>query len=92
MVITTWSPGARPVTSEPTSSMIPAPSWPMTTGGGNGMVPSMTDRSLWHTPAETMRTFTSVGAVSRTSTSVATAAVLPSNTMALICAPRGWWI
>jgi hypothetical protein len=65
----------------------------MTTGGGNGMVPSMTERSLWHTPAETMRTFTSVGAVSRTSTSVATAAFSPSNTMALICsAPRGWWI
>ena len=48
--ITTWSPTVRPLTAEPTSDTMPTPSWPSTTGVGNGMVPSITDTSLWHTP------------------------------------------
>ena len=47
------------------ASTTPAPSWPSTDGAGNGMVPSMTDRSEWHTPAATIRTLTSLGPGSR---------------------------
>ena len=61
VAITTWSPGLTERTSEPTDSTTPAPSWPRTTGGGKGMVPSMTERSEWHTPAAPMRTATSLG-------------------------------
>src|SRR5947209_9887460 len=43
---TTWSPGWRVVTWSPTSSTTPAASWPSTTGGGKGMVPLTTLRSL----------------------------------------------
>ena len=50
VAITTWSPGFTERTASPTASTIPAPSWPSTAGAGNGMVPSITDRSEWHTP------------------------------------------
>ena len=40
---------------------MPAPSWPRTDGAFQGMVPSSTDRSEWHTPAATIFTLTSVG-------------------------------
>jgi len=30
--------------------MLPAPSWPSTSGGGSGSVPLVADRSLWQTP------------------------------------------
>ena len=61
VVSTTWSPTFTLVTASPTCSTTPAPSWPRTTGVGNGMVPSTTDTSLWHSPALTMRTRTSCG-------------------------------
>src|SRR5450755_4250569 len=35
VAITTWSPGLTEVTSEPTDSTTPAPSWPSTAGAGN---------------------------------------------------------
>ena len=57
----TWSPGPTWVTPAPTASTTPAPSWPSTTGTGNGMVPSTTDRSLWHSPAAEIATSTSPG-------------------------------
>src|SRR5277367_2542395 len=58
---TTWSPGLTVVTSAPTASTTPAPSWPSTIGrsSGNRPIPSTTCRSLWHTPVATVRTSTS---------------------------------
>ena len=61
VVSTTWSPTCTLRTASPTSSTTPAPSWPSTTGVGNGMVPSSTDTSEWHSPALTIRTTTSCG-------------------------------
>ena len=58
---TTWSPGLTERTADPTDSTMPAPSWPSTDGAFQGIVPSSTDRSEWHTPAATIFTFTSVG-------------------------------
>ena len=49
--MTTWSPTLTERTSEPTASTTPAPSWPSTDGAFHGMVPLITERSLWHTPA-----------------------------------------
>ena len=69
VVSTTWSPTCTLWTATPISSTTPAPSWPSTTGVGNGMVPSSTDTSEWHRPALTMRTTTSWGRGPRTSTS-----------------------
>src|SRR3954466_13217370 len=69
---TTWSPSLTVVTEGPTASTTPAPSWPSTTGVGNGIVPLMTDRSLWHSPAASMRTATSPGPGSRTDRSSTT--------------------
>jgi hypothetical protein len=74
---TTWSPGFTRVTSAPTSSTTPAPSWPSTAGAGHGMVPSTTLRSLWHTPAAVMRTMTSRAPGARTSRSLTTSVPLP---------------
>ena len=48
-------------TPSPTSSTMPAPSWPSTMGGGSGMVPFWTDRSEWHTPEATIFTLHSPG-------------------------------
>ncbi len=81
---TTWSPGFTLVTASPTASTTPAPSWPSTAGGGHGIVPSSTLRSLWHSPAVVTRTLTSVGPGGRTSTSSRTAAFSPSYTSAFI--------
>ena len=50
VVSTTWSPTFTLATASPTSVTTPAPSWPRTTGVGKGMVPSITDTSLWHRP------------------------------------------
>ena len=48
---TTWSPGCTRVTPGPTSSMIPAPSWPPSTGAhGSGMSPVSRWSSEWQTP------------------------------------------
>src|SRR5215471_147672 len=56
-----WSPGLSVVTSAPTASTTPAPSWPRTIGRSSGKrpSPSTTWRSLWHTPVATVRTSTS---------------------------------
>ena len=66
---TTWSPTLTERTSAPTASTTPAPSWPRTTGGGNGIVRLMTDRSEWQTPAAPIPTRTSLGPGSRTESS-----------------------
>src|SRR5262245_57462492 len=58
---TTWSPGFTLVTSAPTASTTPAPSWPSTIGRSSGKRPwpSTTCRSLWQTPVAAVRTSTS---------------------------------
>src|SRR5580704_2277208 len=58
---TTWSPVRTVVTSGPTASTMPAPSWPSTIGRSSGKrpIPSTTCRSLWQTPVATVRTSTS---------------------------------
>ncbi len=53
-LITTRSPGLAAVTALPTSSTIPAPSWPSTTGSGTGSCSSRTAMSVWHTPQATI--------------------------------------
>src|SRR6476619_4384057 len=56
----TRSPTASRLTSAPTFSTTPVPSWPRTTLPA-GSVPLMTERSEWHTPLAVMRTITSSG-------------------------------
>src|SRR6266850_2050229 len=56
---TTWSPRASSLTPSPTSSTMPAPSWPSTSGSGSAIVPVIADRSEWHTPQAPRRTNTS---------------------------------
>ena len=77
VAMTTWSPGLTEVTEDPTASTTPAPSCPITSGAGKGMVPSMTERSEWHTPAACMRTWTSLGPGARTSSSSVTSTADP---------------
>src|SRR4051794_33136066 len=79
--MTTWSPRATVATAEPTSLTMPTPSCPSTTGVGNGMVPSITDTSLWQTPAAWMSTRTSSSRRSRTVRSVTTLRPPSSNTI-----------
>jgi hypothetical protein len=86
----TWSPAATCVTPAPTSSTTPAPSCPSTTGAGKGIVPSITDRSLWHSPAADTATSTSPGPGSRTSRSSTTSARFPSNSTPRITSPIPW--
>src|SRR4051812_10466027 len=81
VAMTTWSPGFTRVTSDPTASTTPAPSWPMSDGAGHGMVPSRRLTSLWQTPAATSRTSTSSGPGSITVTSSRTSAPSPLNTI-----------
>src|SRR3954454_2867103 len=88
VVRTTWSPTFTLVTASPTASTTPAPSWPRTTGVGNGIVPSITLTSLWQRPAAWMRTLTSCGRGSRTSTSSRTSSA-PVQTMAFTGFPLG---
>src|ERR1700694_519826 len=83
VVMTTWSPGLTLDTSSPTSSTIPAPSWPSTEGDGQGIVPLITLMSLWHTPAATIRTLTSAGPGARTSKSSVISAFPSANTIPL---------
>ena len=52
----TWSPGLTFATPAPTSSTMPAASWPRTMGRGNGQSPFMMCQSLWQTPAAFTRT------------------------------------
>ena len=77
VAITTWSPGFTDRTASPTASTMPAPSWPEHRRRGKGMVPLITDRSEWHTPAACMRTCTSVGPGPRTSSSSVTSTPSP---------------
>ena len=58
---TTLSPGATFVTPSPTRSTMPEPSWPSTIGEANGAPGMRARRSVWHMPAPTMRTSTSPG-------------------------------
>ena len=44
------SPTTTFVTPSPISQIVPAASWPSTTGGGSGIVPLVAERSLWQTP------------------------------------------
>ncbi len=85
VAITTWSPGCTERTASPTASTTPAPSWPSTAGAGNGIVPSITDRSEWHTPAASIRTWTSFGPGPRTSRASVTSTPSPVYTMPRIC-------
>src|SRR5204863_1783003 len=87
VVSTTWSPGFTLVTAEPTASTTPAPSWPSTTGVGYGIVPLITDTSLWQRPALWMRTSTWRGPGSCSSTSSRTSSS-PVHTIALMSAPH----
>ncbi len=77
VAITTWSPGFTDRTASPTASTMPAPSCPSTAGAGKGMVPSITDRSEWHTPAACMRICTSFDPGPRTSSSSVTSTPSP---------------
>src|SRR5690606_8823817 len=90
VVRTTWSPTDTLVTASPTASTTPAPSWPRTTGVGNGIVPSITETSLWHSPAWWMRTRTSCGRGSRTSTSSRTSSS-PVQTMPFMAVSPSRW-
>ena len=45
-----WSPGLTLVTPAPTSSTMPAASWPSTMGRGSGQSPFMMCQSLWQMP------------------------------------------
>ena len=81
---TTGSPGASPETPGPTASTVPAPSCPSTQGAGQSMVPSITEQSLWHRPAAEIRTATSPGPGSRTSSPVVARARSPSKMMPLM--------
>ncbi len=57
----TRSPTATRLTSGPTHSTVPAPSWPRMHGGGMGSAPLVTETSEWHTPLAPIRTMTSRG-------------------------------
>ena len=46
-----WSPGLTFVTPGPTSSTMPAASWPSTIGSGGVQSPFMMCQSLWQMPA-----------------------------------------
>jgi hypothetical protein len=65
----TRSPFFTAVTSEPTSSMMPVPSWPRMHGGGTGTPPFWAVRSEWHTPLALTLTSTSRGPGGDSSTS-----------------------
>ena len=58
---TTRSPGANWCTSSPTDSTTPQPSWPSTIGGRSLHSPSITCRSEWHSPEASIRTASSPG-------------------------------
>ena len=65
----TWSPLCTEPTRDPTSSTMPAPSWPITHGNGNGKFPFWTATSEWHSPEATIRTRTSSSPIAVSSTS-----------------------
>src|SRR5690606_22094241 len=56
----TWSPGLTLVTPSPTSTTMPAPSWPSTAGNSpSGSSPERVNASVWQTPVWVMRISTS---------------------------------
>src|SRR5690606_15140118 len=56
----TWSPGFTEVTPSPTSTTMPAPSWPSTTGNRpSGSSPDRVNASVWQTPVWVIVTSTS---------------------------------
>src|SRR5215469_16744341 len=56
----TWSPFFSEVTPGPTSTTIPAPSWPKITGKSpSGSAPERVNSSVWHTPLARISTSTS---------------------------------
>ena len=57
------------LTSLPTASTVPAPSWPRMTGGGSGTLPLAMLRSEWQTPLASMCTRTSCGPIAAAATS-----------------------
>src|SRR5215218_2127423 len=86
----TWSPGLTRVTDEPTSSTTPAPSCPSTPGSGNGSPPLATPRSVWHSPAATIRTRTSSSRGSDSSIGLSVNGAPPvSTTAASVMVMRG---
>ena len=68
-VSTTRSPSATSCTAAPTRSTMPAASCPSSIGVGRGRLPSTTERSEWQMPAASMRTSSSVGPGSASSSS-----------------------
>ena len=75
----TWSPGATCVTPAPTASTTPAPSWPSTTGTGNGIVPSIDGQVAVAQPGGGDAHQHLAGARSRTSRSSTTCGRSPSK-------------
>src|SRR5690606_8168042 len=56
----TWSPGSTLVTPSPTSTTMPAPSWPSTAGNTpSGSSPDRVKASVWHSAVWVIRTSTS---------------------------------
>src|SRR5580765_6448793 len=56
----TWSPFCTDVTPGPTSSTMPAPSWPKITGNSpSGSAPERVNSSVWQTPVALISTSTS---------------------------------
>src|SRR5882672_7611718 len=56
----TWSPFFTEVTPGPTSTTMPAPSWPKITGNRpSGSAPERVNSSVWHTPEALISTSTS---------------------------------
>src|SRR5690606_34655946 len=56
----TWSPGATLVTPSPTSTTMPAPSWPRTAGNTpSGSSPDRVKASVWHSAVWVILTSTS---------------------------------
>lgn len=84
----TWSPTLTRVTSDPTHSMTPVPSWPRMHGGGIAMVPFAAERSEWHTPLAPIRTTTSLGPGSTGVTSSTDSSVSPVKMAARIGSSR----
>src|SRR5690554_4898275 len=66
----TWSPGLTLVTPSPTSTTMPAPSWPRMAGNTpSGSSPDRVNASVWQTPVWVILTSTSPALGGATSTS-----------------------
>src|SRR6476620_5053831 len=75
----TWSPFCTDVTPGPTSTTIPAPSWPKITGNNpSGSAPERVNSSVWQTPVALISTSTSPAFGPSSSTSSTTSG-LPAS-------------